>query len=161
MENMKNIFLLLVLVLGISSSVYSQDDKDKKSFDLSDFKKNRALFLKKELNLTDAEAKAFIPLTEELMDKKFELNRKVWDESRDLYKKRDKTDADYEKLIDNWLDIQLKEAQLQKEYYTKFKKVLPPEKVYKYRKAEMKFNRDELGKYQHSHGSSNKKHGKR
>lgn len=35
----------------------------------------------------------------------------------------------------------MKEAALEKEYYEKFKKILSPEKLYKYRRAEYKFAR--------------------
>ena len=35
----------------------------------------------------------------------------------------------------------MKEAELEKEYYNKFRKVLSPEKLYRYKNAEMKFAR--------------------
>ena len=40
------------------------------------------------------------------------------------------------------LCIEIKEAQLEKEYFERFKKILSPEKVYKYRNAEYKFVRN-------------------
>jgi len=39
-------------------------------------------------------------------------------------------------------DVEIKEAQLEKEYFERFKKILSPEKVYKYRNAEYKFVRN-------------------
>ena len=56
--------------------------------------------------------------------------------------RRNPTDADYNKVIDECLDVEIKEAQLEKEYFERFKKILSPEKVYKYRNAEYKFVRN-------------------
>lgn len=113
--------------------------KEVKKFDLVEIKKKRAEFLKKELNLTPKEEEAFIPLVNELMDKKIEINREVMIARKELKKNLNKTDADYQKVVDLSINAQLKEAQLQKEYFEKFKKVLPAEKIYKYQRAEKAF----------------------
>ena len=40
------------------------------------------------------------------------------------------------------MSVNIKRAQLEKEYYEKFKKILPPKKLYKYKRAEGKFARE-------------------
>lgn len=135
---MKKYLLLLILVIA-TFSVNAQQRKHGKKFDYEKFKKERADFIIKEVGLTNQEAKAFMPLCEELMRKKFELNRDVRKQRRDLNKKASKTDKDYETVIDMSIDNKAKEAQLEKEYYKRFKKVLSPQKIYKYQRAEMKF----------------------
>ncbi|WP_165020557.1 MULTISPECIES: hypothetical protein [unclassified Dysgonomonas] len=134
----KNILLILAFFLSLTS-INAQRTGEKKEFDVTKFKEQKAEFLKKELNLTDAEMKGFIPLVNEFMDKKFEINKTTRDESRQLRRATNKTEADYKKAIENYLDTREKEVILEKEYYQKFKAVLPAEKLFKYQRAEQKF----------------------
>ena len=138
---MKTRSIIFLFLLSISFiSINAQDNRgSNRSFDLEKFKQMRADFFRKELKLTPAEEKAFIPLVNELMEKKFQINRKARDTHRELMKKSTKTAADYNKAIDASLESRIQEAQIQKHYIQKFKTVLPAEKVYKYFQAEMKF----------------------
>lgn len=154
---MKFRFLLYVLFLfPVTGHIYAQEKKDiGMQSRIARFKEHKAEFLKKEMELTDAETKAFIPLVNELMDKKYEANRSSRMYIKSLHDKRNKTDADYKTAIEGILDSQVIEAELQKEYYHKFMQVLPIEKVYKYYQAEMKFMRHSLEKKEKSHNSQN------
>ncbi|GAB6012859.1 hypothetical protein [Viscerimonas tarda] len=136
----KIISLLLFLVIGISGT-YGQENK---RFNLEEFKKNRIEFLKKELKLTNDEAKTFFPLSDELMRKKYELNKSLMEKNRNLKNKTNITDAEYEEIVREMLEVRIKEAKLEKEYYEKFKIVLSPEKIYKYQMAELKHARNML-----------------
>lgn len=113
-----------------------------KRFDRESFLVKRSAYITAELGLTPEEAAAFIPLCEELQQKKFEVGqtcRKLTKDVRDMSKP---TDSDYTKVIDECLDVNLKEAKLEQEYYEKFKEVLPPAKLYKYKQVEYKFARE-------------------
>ncbi|MCD7914918.1 MAG: hypothetical protein LUG96_06425 [Tannerellaceae bacterium] len=113
-----------------------------KRFDREFFLVKRSAYITAELGLTPEEAAAFILLCEELQQKKFEVGqtcRKLTKDVRDMSKP---TDSDYTKVIDECLDVNLKEAKLEQEYYEKFKEVLPPAKLYKYKQAEYKFARE-------------------
>lgn len=142
MSNSKFKYTLLTLLLLLSCNI--QLSAQKNAFDINDFKKKKAEFIIKKTGLTDAEAKAFIPITNELMDKRFEINREVRKNVRELRKKNNKTEADYERLINESTEAKLKEAQLNKEYLVKFKKVLSAEKIYKYLQAEEDFMKQTL-----------------
>lgn len=144
----RGVLVIFLLSLGMAS-VNAQDAKttdEAKRDRIEKYKQKKAEFLKKELNLTDAEAAAFIPLVNELMDKKYDANRSSRRNIKAMRTKTEKTSTDYKEAIDGMLDSQIKEAELQKEYYQKFMKVLPIEKVYKYHEAEMKFMKDSLDK---------------
>lgn len=149
--------LLFVLFLSISLvSVNAQDKADTGKRDrIERYKEKKAEFLKKELQLTDAEAAAFIPLVNELMDKKYEAYRNARVNVKNMRDKKEKTDADYKSAIDGMLNSQIKEAELQKEYYKKFMEVLPMEKVYKYHQADMKFMKTSLEKKERIHREGN------
>lgn len=135
----KSILLFFVL---FSLTVYNNVDaqEKKKTFDLEAFQKERADFLIKEMGLTNEEAKVFIPLCNELMSKKFTLNKEVRRFGRTLSKKgKNVTSADYENFSQLMIKNKLIEAQLDKEYYQKFKTILSAEKIYKFQLAETKF----------------------
>lgn len=137
---MKRISIIIVLVMTMGTiTAFAQQKQHNHNFDVEKHHQEQADYYAKELNLTDEERKAFIPLMEEYIHARFELNREVRVAGRELMKKETKTSADYQKVIDLGLDARIKEATLQKEYYQKFGKVLPAEKVLKYHRAEKKF----------------------
>ncbi|PXV63860.1 hypothetical protein CLV62_112109 [Dysgonomonas alginatilytica] len=138
----KNILLLLVLSIFSYFPLSAQEHSHSGNFDIDAFKKKRAEFIIEKVNLTDAEAKAFIPLANELLDKRFELNRAIRKESRELRKKSNKTNADYERLLEASSTVKIKEAQLEQEYLQKFKKVLSAEKIYKYKQADAEYMKE-------------------
>lgn len=135
----KNILLLVLFSLLSYLPLTAQEQAPRRGFDIEAFKKKKADFIINYVKLTDAEAKAFIPLTNELMDKRFELNRVIRQETRELRKKSNKTNADYERLLDASSAVKIKEAQLEQEYLQKFKKILSAEKIYKYKQAEAEY----------------------
>ncbi|MBB4036236.1 hypothetical protein GGR21_002137 [Dysgonomonas hofstadii] len=155
----KNILILTLLISFVFSVTVGAQDKPKRSFDVEALKKEKAEFLKKELNLTDAEAKAFLPLESELTEKKFEIYRDARIKTRELRRKKDKTDADFQKITQANLEAERKELDLQVEYYKKFNNVLPAEKVEKYRAADIKFKEAALKRHreQHRHGENRNK----
>jgi Spy/CpxP family protein refolding chaperone len=141
----KNI-LLLLLVFCFSFSINAQGGR--RGFDIEAIRKEKAEFLKKELDLTDAEVKAFLPLEREFMQKKFAVNREARRETRELKKKENKTDADYKRITQLNLESEQRVTQLQVEYYKKFSQVLSSEKVERYRIADQKFNEKLLKDHQ-------------
>lgn len=139
---MKKIFLLTVVFLSFAlTSTYSQERKGRpqgnRGFNREAFVKDRTDFFIKNLNLTQDEAKAFIPLFNEFMEKKFEINRDARMSRNKI--RESKTDATYKAVLDAHLDAKIKEATIQKEYYQKFEKVLPIKKVFKLSKVEMDY----------------------
>ena len=57
------------------------------------------------------------------------------------------SDEEYRKLMENDVDIRLKEASLDKEYAPKFEKVLTPEKLFRAQQAERDFMQIEVTKF--------------
>lgn len=138
---MKKISIIaLFAMLWVSVvSVNAQRGEHRHSFDVEKHHQEQADFFVKELGLTEAEKEAFIPLMQDYVHARFALNKEVRQAGRDLRMKDERTDADYQKVIDLGLEAKIKEAALQKEYYQKFGKVLSAEKVLKYHRAEKKF----------------------
>lgn len=140
---MNKIFFITFVAISVwfSSGVFAQDQKQHKPFDREAFQAKRNAFITAEVGLTPEEAAQFIPLCDELRQKMFDVGRECRKYSKQVRKKEHPTDADYTRAIDECLQTRIKEAELEKEYYEKFKKILSPEKLYKYRNAEYKFVR--------------------
>ncbi|MDR1881755.1 MAG: hypothetical protein LBR26_03115 [Prevotella sp.] len=134
----KNILSLLVVMACATLAMNGQGQK-KNGLDIEILRKEKAAFLTKELELTDAEARAFIPLEAEFMAKKFQVNRNARHETRALNGKANKTEEDYQRITRLNLESEKRELELQMEYYKKFSEVLSARKVEKYRGVDMKF----------------------
>lgn len=140
------IVAIMVGVLGVINVQARDGKREKKEFSKDDFLKKRNDFLIRELSLTSAEAESFLKLSKELTEKKFELHREAREKAKNLRSKASATDADYEAVIDTWVNNRVKEANLEKEYYNKFKRVLPMQKVRKLQEVDMKFIRNVMDK---------------
>lgn len=109
---------------------------------MEEFFEQKKSYLTQEAELTQEEADAFFPLYNELQQKKFDLNRDLREKLRKM-EKRDDTIADDEYLdaVNAVNDLNLKEAQLDQEYYAKFARILPAKKLYKLQQADGNFAR--------------------
>ena len=127
--------------------LFAQNKTDEqKRQELENFRAKRVAYITKEVSLTDEEAKGFWPICNEMEEKKFELNRNI---RQGIKKIRDEekagknvSDAEYDRLINLIQDSKVKEAELEKEYIKKIRKIIPAEKVLKYQRAEHKFARE-------------------
>lgn len=143
-------YVLLICSLFVCSFALNAQEKKNSSsdFDLAKFKKERAAYFTKELNLTDSEAKAFIPLLDEFMAKKYSINKDYRRQIKEIRRKTTKvTDVEYTNSTDAFLDAKIKEAELQKEYYKRFMKILPAEKIYKLQFVEVDFMKQALERH--------------
>ena len=141
---MNKIFFITFVAISVllSFNATAQEKKEQRHFDREAFEARRNAFITAEMGLTPEEAASFIPLCNELQEKMFEAGRECRKLSKEIRHKENPTDADYNKVIDECLDVEIKEAQLEKEYYEKFKKILSPKKLYRYKRAEGKFARE-------------------
>ncbi len=133
-------FVACSVVMTISAS--AQNGRQHPNFDKEVYYAKRNAFITAEVGLTPQEAAEFIPLCNELQEKLFQVGRECRKLTRELKQDKEGTDADYLKAIDECVNVNMKQAQLEKEYYEKFKKILSPKKLYKYRRAEGMFARE-------------------
>ena len=117
----------------------SPSNEDRKPFDREDFTTKRNAYITEKVGLTAQEAAVFMPLDNELMQKKFEAGRECHQMERELRKKQEKTKEDSEKLLKCREEAKEKRDKLDKEYLEKFKKVLSAEKILKYQSADRIF----------------------
>lgn len=98
-------------------------------------------YLKREAELTDAEADKFFPLYFEYQEQKRSINDQAWD----LFRRGEDTSTSeetYTEILDSFVEYSMATDRLEKSYISKFRNVLSSKKIYKVKQAEMKFRRE-------------------
>lgn len=111
---------------------------------MADFEKRKMEFVKKEAGLTQDEANKYFPLSTELTKKKFDLHKRHRDKVQRIKDNSNISDTEYRRMLEDDVDVKIKEAALDKEYSVKFEKVLAPEKLFKAQQAERSFIQKEV-----------------
>ncbi len=102
----------------------------------------RASFIAKKVNFTPQESQAFWPLYNEMNDKQ-DANRKTFRLQYNANTNYDfATDKEAEAYLNAELLLKQKEYEIYKEYYDKFKKILPLKKVAAVRRADDDFKKE-------------------
>jgi lipopolysaccharide export LptBFGC system permease protein LptF len=135
--NYKQLFVAFLMVFFIQGVIAQVSDGKKEKLDAL-----KASFISKKVNFTDKEATAFWPLYNEMNDK-LDANRRVF---RTQYNANTNynfsTDKEAEAYLNAELSLKQKEFEVYKEYYEKFKKILPVKKVAALRRAEEDFKKE-------------------
>ena len=136
-----NLVIAFLLVFTFSAS--AQDDRKEK------IEAMKVSFITQKLDLTSKEAQVFWPLYNELQDKLQAARKAKRKEAKQTRGDIDAmTDADVEAIIDSEIAAKQLEAELAKEYHTKFKQLLTVKKVAKLYRAEDDFKRELLKQLQ-------------
>jgi hypothetical protein len=135
------ILIVCVLLLPIQFSTLSAQNR---KMNMADFEKRKMEFVKKEAGLTQDEANKYFPLSTELTKKKFDLHKRHRDKVQRIKDNSNISDTEYRRMLEDDVDVKIKEAALDKEYSVKFEKVLAPEKLFKAQQAERSFIQKEV-----------------
>ena len=139
------LWLSAIVLLGLPMSLAAQDktdSKEQRKAKFEQFCRFRRDYMMKQIELTDQEAKQFFPLYEELESKKWKVDKEARDFARKIARSKSSvSDTEYEKAAQALLEKDEKMAQLDREYYDKFKTFLSSEKLFKFKNAQMKFPR--------------------
>ena len=133
---MKTLLLLLTLTFTLMAPTPSAAQKGdpQKHIDREAFFARRNAYITAEAGLTADESAAFIR-------RKMEVGRECRKLARKNRSHQGLTDRERRELSDCLTETRLKEAQLEKEYIERFKKILSVEKLSKYQQAEAEFLR--------------------
>lgn len=136
----------VILFLGLPMSISAQQQKDadsqQRKAKFEQFCQFRRDYMQKQIGLTDQEAQQFFTLYEELEAKKWKIDKEARDFARRVARSKSAvSDTEYEKAAQALLEKDEKMAQLDREYYDKFKSFLSSEQLFKFKNAQMKFPR--------------------
>lgn len=133
---------IIIIIFASFSMLFIEDARaqEAKRFDRAAFEAKRNAYIMAEIGLTPEEAAEFIPLCDEYRNKKMEVGKEARKYERMLGK--NPTDKEYKRVLDLNIDVRIREAELEKEYNDKFLEIISAEKLYRYKKAEIRFARD-------------------
>lgn len=134
--NFKHIISTIVLMLFINIA-FAQTDSKKDKIDAL-----RVSFITKKVTFTNQESQAFWPLYNEMNDK-LDAARKTF---KLLYNAKTNydfaTDKEAEAYLAAEVNLKQKEFEIYRDYYDKFKKILPVKKVAAVKRAEEDFKKE-------------------
>jgi hypothetical protein len=134
--SLKHIISTVILIFFISFA-FAQPDSKKDKIDAL-----RTAFIAKKVNFTPQETQAFWPLYNEMNDK-LNVVRKTFRQQYNATTNYDfKTDKEAEAYLAAELNLKQKEFEIFRDYYDKFKKIIPVKKVAAVRRAEDDFKKE-------------------
>ena len=147
---------ILILIFAFQTNLQAQKRQGKQHSEM--MKKRKKEFIKQNLQLTEKEEKALMPVYEAFEEAMHSLHR----ERMMLIKSFDKnslniSDAEIKKMNEKIISLHQQEAGLHKEYHHKFESILPPVKVFLLYKTEHDFKRILIKEFKHRGGQGNNK----
>lgn len=127
----------VICILFTSFSVYAQKGKG-----MERIQAQRVAYITNELSLTPAESEKFWPVYKEYKQKVHQLNQS----QRPSKPIEQMSDAEKTSFINTMLDNEIKAAEIKRDYYVSFQKILPVAKVAKLEMAERSFEKELIGK---------------
>ncbi|MBQ8875235.1 MAG: hypothetical protein IJY60_08035 [Bacteroides sp.] len=132
---------LFILLTFLCISLHAQ--KQGKGCSEEEFRAKKQAYLTEQAGLTEEESAKFFPIYYELQALKKDVNRKAWKKVREG-KNPETTEAQYEDILNGFIDAEEQNCNLDKEYLKKYQSVLSNKKIYMVLRAEIKFNRNML-----------------
>ncbi|MDD2513727.1 MAG: hypothetical protein PHS71_10830 [Proteiniphilum sp.] len=147
----KNIILLICLVM-LPLQVLTVSAQNRK-MNMAEYEKRKKEYVQKEADLSRTEADKYFPLNNELTKKKFELHRQHREKIERIKENNNISEEEYRKMLEDDVELKMREAALDKEYSSKFEKVLTPEKLYRAQQAERSFIQKEVSNFRSNRGN--------
>ena len=137
---MKKHYTIILLLIFCFSGLYAQERGGKDPAMFEKIKADKISFFTSKLNLTPSEAQSFWPVYNEFEKKRFDIKQQIHDFERMPDEELAKlSEAEIEKLTNNYIGSFEKEALLLKEYNKQFLKILPNKKVLMMYRTENEF----------------------
>ena len=132
---------LLVFACVLTMGIFAQDQAKRKDEvrkqRWEEMKAKRAAYYTEKICLTSDEAQLFWPVFNELQEKKWKLDQEMSAQFRNGKKDAEgKPILNFIKINDELIRIKVQKANLDKIYHERFKKILSPEKLFRYYGAE-------------------------
>jgi len=138
MRRFKYILMLIVWITSISLSA-----EETANTNIQKMHERKWAYIVEQAKLTPDEASKVKPVFMNYENAVWQLHEKNR-ETLNNYLNENKAQPNYELLNDEYINLQIKQAQLLKNYHLKLKKSLSPEKLFHYYQAERTFKRQLL-----------------
>jgi hypothetical protein len=131
--------LVLIMAVGVIPALCQEKPADNMQIVREKVRADKKLLVAENMQLTEAEAKAFWPVYDQYQDELFLLRTrtaKLLKDYADAYEKM--TNDTAKKLLDEYMTIESLGLKLRQAYLPKFRKALPEVKVVRYYQIENK-----------------------
>ncbi len=132
--------ILISAVLTCSLILSAQPGQMRRGAAFDQVEAEKIAFFTRYLELSNQEAKEFWPLYDDFQNRRNQIVENRQSVSRYFSQNyHNLTEKEAEETADKYINLQVQEVNLAKEFHHKFKKVLPPEKVMRFYQAENEF----------------------
>ena len=157
---MKRAILSLTIMLCLVADAVAQEKQPqqregRKRFSHEEFQSRQKEYITQKAQLTPEEAETFFPLFFELQNKKFTLEREARKSIR-RNKGEKMSEEQCREYVNKMSDVKIEIARLEKEYCTKYLKVIPACKLVGVQHAETSFQRDLMRRMMQERGNHQK-----
>jgi hypothetical protein len=147
----RGVVVLIVMMILSSLRVSAQNPNLEK---LNSYK---IAFFTQKLNLTPQEAEKFWPIYNDYQDRKNKIQVERVQMTRTVVQNgANMSDKELTELGDKYFGLEIKEADLSKEFYNNMKGILPPLKIFKFYQAENQYKLVLLNELQERRQGKNK-----
>lgn len=137
---------ILIISLVLSGFLAAQDADQPKIDELHTRKWN---FIVEKARLTPQEAARIKPLFMQYEESVWKIMESNKDFFREFYQnKENRGEAEYLEMNERFINAEIQKTHLLKNYYSKLKKQLSSESIFKYFNAERSFRKELIGKWQ-------------
>lgn len=140
---MKKIISILIITLAVSTAAMAQSGRTKFATDMYQAKHEMII---EEMGLTQTQASQFLPIYEQMEREIYQVNRNARVLAREVEKKKNPTDRDYEAAASALSSTRMREGEIEAKYFDKFSKILTKKQLFLLKQAEVKFTREMLNK---------------
>ena len=133
-SELKTLFIALLCFIPLLGAAQPQEQRGDRHFDPKKFQQMKEQSLTKAASLTPEEAKAFFPLYNEMRTKQREMGRQI-------HNLKKNAQGDPKATIMRIKQLQVDMAELERSYFDRILKLVPPEKVLKVIETEDDFHR--------------------
>jgi hypothetical protein len=145
---------LLLLMVFFSSALFAQENKPFPK--VEEMHNRKWQFLVDEAKLTPKDAEIVQPIFMEYEKSIWNFHAKNGEFFKSIRNRQNDPTINYSEINDRYAEIEITQAQMFKNYHLKLKKVLQPEMLFKYYRAEREFKRKLLQNLQDHHHQSKK-----
>lgn len=133
-------FILVALIMISCFNVQAQ--RMRGNFpDLNEMRERKWKLLSEQAKLTPEEMAAVKPVFLEYEQTVWQIHQERRKMGMDFMKNKNQTNVDYNALNDRYVNSEIQQAQLLRDYHLKLKKLLKPETLFNYYRAERMFKR--------------------
>ncbi|MEG1642826.1 MAG: hypothetical protein RR293_01585 [Bacteroidales bacterium] len=150
MKNFTIIIAILFLTASLPLEIFAQNDKKQTHKDImAKLIADKKDYLKEKIPLSEKEAEVFFAVYDELEMKKFETAHNVFREASKIRRSTEYiNDKIYLKMAEEQALVSIKIAELEQEYFLKFKNILSPKQLFMYYQWEHRFAKEMIKREQ-------------